>query len=152
MVFGGLVAYEMARRLDESGKRANHLILLDAAVPDKHMKIQCISREDFIQKLIRFNGMFPNITDEQINRFHRIYNNNILSIKSFVPKPYTGNVTLFQVAEEKETEIGLSQAKNWKEIVSGKLVIKYMDGNHWTFMDKPHVNRLAEEIKKLIDE
>ncbi len=147
--FGGLVAYEMARRLEESGKKPSHLILLDTPLPYKNLKIPYVSREDFIKKLIRFNELFPNITDEHINRYYRIYINNLLSIKSFVPKLYAGNVTLFQAEEEKETEIELPQAKNWQEIILGELVIKQMNCYHWNFMDKPHVNQLAEEIKKL---
>lgn len=101
--FGGLVAYEMARRLRAAGRGQVSVVLLDTQGSDDpafRAQISTVDMAEFRDKLVRFNGMYPGIEDAQVERYYHLYNHNRLAMAAYACPPEAGRVVLVQARED----------------------------------------------------
>ncbi|MEK8169548.1 thioesterase domain-containing protein [Streptomyces sp. M19] len=100
--YGGLVAHEMGRRLAEAGHREVSVVLLDSFSTDdlaERAAITPVERDEFRDKLVRFNGMYPGIEDAQIDQYFHVYNHNRLTAREYTVPPTAARLVLLQAVD-----------------------------------------------------
>ncbi|MFG1925394.1 amino acid adenylation domain-containing protein [Cryptosporangium sp. NPDC048952] len=140
--YGGLVAYEMGRRLAPSHPRVT-VVLLDTTGTDDRTGIEPVSAAEFREKLVRFNGMYPGIDDAQIERYHRTYNHNRMTARDHDPGGSTAR-TVFVQAVGEDTVPGTDAF--WRRRVRGEFAVVPADCGHWDMLESDALTRVAELI------
>lgn len=147
--FGGLVAYEMSRLLHERGISHSVGIMLDADTtddPEQLARVKGVSAEVFRQKLVTYNGMYPGIDDKQIERYHAVYNHNLLSICDFAGLPHNGRCVLMQPTAGRDEAALLHGQRYWLPRVRQGLVAVKMAGDHSTMLEAPPVLEVVATV------
>ncbi|WP_372666035.1 non-ribosomal peptide synthetase [Amycolatopsis kentuckyensis] len=140
--YGGLVAYEMGRRL--AGRVS--VVLLDTnATDDPAAKaaIEPVPAAEFREKLVRFNGMYPGIEDAQIERYHRTYNHNRLTAREHDPGETAARVVFVQAVGE-DTIPG--SAEFWRRRARGEFEVVPADCGHWDMLESAALPLVAKLI------
>ncbi|WP_263262415.1 amino acid adenylation domain-containing protein [Pseudomonas sp. RIT-PI-S] len=146
--FGGLVAYEMARRLNAAGYPRLSLVLLDTRGSDDpgfREQIGTVDMAEFRDKLVRFNGMYPGIEDAQVERYFHLYNHNRLAMAAYPCEPAAGRVVLIQAREDFSREQLRALRGFWRRRASGYLA-KLVNGGHWDMLESAEIQRVADII------
>lgn len=135
---GGYVALEMACQLRAEGNRNLTLVLFDTQTPcfDEAV-VAPTSREAFVEKLVRFNGMHSGVGEDDIDRFHHLYNHNVLSMQNYQASRFEGPALFIGTGGASAVQAGAWRA--WLP----QLRVAHVGGDHWTLMDPPHVQAVA---------
>ena len=159
--FGGLVAYEMARRLTQRGERVAFLALFDTS--PGHVKPQTAS---LLKSLSRPTPKFlfsdlPRGVYKGIRRRWRglrvprslknVFFANTRAAEEYVLQPYEGKITLFR-ATEKSLRAASNPYAAWRELALGGLEFQDIPGDHYGVLVEPQVAVFAERLKACIDE
>jgi amino acid adenylation domain-containing protein len=149
--FGGLVAHEMGRLLSERGHTQVSVMLLDTQVAQNspnHAAAQPVDRQEFREKLVRFNGMYPGIEDAQIERYFRIYNHNRATAHGHDSSPSAARLSFVQAAADTEQDDAdrTATVQFWRERAHGDFSVTSLPCGHWDLLEKRHVPRIAELI------
>ncbi|MEY2830993.1 MAG: hypothetical protein RLZZ574_251, partial [Cyanobacteriota bacterium] len=181
--FGGELAFEMSRQLDQQGEKVDKLILFDSHAPNSSIRLP------FSQRIIiHFNNLLErkhNYIIERVLDWKRWlqddlkYNFQKLSIKVFqyfdLPlslrlhnifiearndtarknhqlKFYPGKVILMPtkgsfggVGRERDEYLG------WKNLVGQEIDIYPVPGHHFSMLEEPSVQQLAEVLKSCLN-
>ncbi|MGW2254568.1 non-ribosomal peptide synthetase [Kitasatospora sp. NPDC001660] len=148
--YGGLVAHEMGRLLAEAGHPRFSVVLLDTRGtddPQERAAIEPVEAADFREKLVRFNGMYPGIEDDQIDRYFRIYNHNRMSARDYPVPPSPARLVFVQASEGGGDEAVEREARAfWQRRAGGGLVVEPVGCGHWDMLESGAVPRIAELI------
>ncbi len=168
---GGVLAFEIARRLRSAGARVGALVLIDCAAPGSPSAAEVdrvSSLEGFAQDLgIEGNGGPPlselpaaqalarlleagrrqgllgdDVDAAQLGRLYRRFESNDLAMKRFRPRPYGGPLTLLRSAEWR----GQDPTLGWSEL-AGSVDVRLVAGDHYSMVREPHVRQLAISLK-----
>ena len=158
--FGGLVAYEMARRLTSQGEQVAFLALFDTS--PGHVKPQTSSLlKSFARPTPKFlfsdlpRGIYKGIRRRwrglQVpHSLKKVFFANTRAAEEYELQPYEGKITLFRA-----TEKSLRAAKNpyaaWRELALGGLEFEDIPGDHFGVLLEPRVAFLAERLRACID-
>ena len=162
---GGLVAFEMARRLRAQGHSVALLVLFDTGHPafDRPMLARLYYHARKVRRLgpLRYaEETFWGVTKSRIRRvankwslwsgyslpraLQRTYSLNRIAAANYVPKPYSETVTLFRSADfwgyPDDPSLG------WNCIVGGGVDVHEVPGDHRLFRE-PHVQVLAAKLQ-----
>jgi amino acid adenylation domain-containing protein len=140
--YGGLVAYEMGRRLAGRHPRVS-VVLLDTTATDDPAAAEPVSATEFREKLVRFNGMYPGIEDAQIARYHRTYNHNRLTAREHDPGETAARVLFVQAVGE-DTVPGA--AEFWRRRARGEFEVVPADCGHWDMLESDALPLVAKLI------
>lgn len=142
---GGVVAHEMAVNFETKGVRVGMLILLDTQPPIKKFQdgVVMISREEYVNKLIKFNGMYDGITDVEIDKLHDIYNSLTYFYRVHKPKICNCITVLIRSLESLGNH-------GWSGLSAGGVRVLTLQAGHWEFMTDPYVAELAVMIKDVL--
>ncbi len=149
--FGGLVAYEMARRLTAAGYRQVTVVLLDTQGSDNsayRQQMAPVDMAEFRDKLVRFNGMYPGIDDAQVERYFQIYNHNRMAVADYVCAPKAGRVVLIQARE------GFNRAQLhglrsfWRRRAGDGYLARLVNGGHWDMLETVELQRVARTLEQ----
>lgn len=170
--YGGLVAYEMGRRLAAAGHRNFSVVLLDTIATDDtevRAALGPVDAAEFREKLVRFNGMYPGIDDDQIDRYFRIYNHNRMTARAYTVPTSPARVVFVEAAPEPGAEAtpdavadteeapgaearAVSEARDfWRRKVRGGFAVETVGGGHWDLLESDEVPRIAEIITAELD-
>jgi amino acid adenylation domain-containing protein len=172
--FGGRVAFEIARQLEQHGERVALLALFDTAAtgPGRgkkgtrfiaglpaHLKtiIHDANRLAHVRRMLRTakqvctDYMWRRVVLWQ--RSGRWLPSTLQNVaqasrnarRDYVPGSYCGSVTLFKVARE-TTSTGRDPLLGWGSLVSGGVTVHEVPGNHFNMVFEPHVRTLAEKM------
>ncbi|WP_032115772.1 alpha/beta fold hydrolase [Candidatus Arsenophonus nilaparvatae] len=151
---GGLMALLMARKIQQRGFHHSKIIMFDTGYPYPEM-VRCIPQmglDEFKQKLCRFDGIFPDIREEDIDRYHRLYNHHRLLLTGITEVPhFSGRAWLIQVRDKEYTFDIERAAAAWRQVIP-QLVALPTSGNHWSLMDPPHVQKVATIVENIMAE
>ena len=169
-----LVAFEIARRLDQQGQEVSLLVLIEppAVGPTNHARISLTS--DYAGRLVyhlsRLAKIRPNTwlryslarastirrrifarTMEIANRPEKV---DLLSrmekaISSYKPGVYPGRVTLLVSSERVEGSGGETDF-GWSRVSGGAPEVRVVPGDHSTILHHPNVAILAAELRGLL--
>ncbi len=149
---GGILAFEMARQLQEAGEKIGSLILLGVPYTRTFLGHRIHS---YLNKTIP--KLFPEthkagfdllriirslFSDEGL----QIHLNCVLGYK---PTSYPGKIILFE-GRWASTRLFPWQ-KKWSEAAKGGLEIHLLPGNHDSFIRSPYVKGFAEKLKTCLD-
>lgn len=165
---GGVVAYEMARRLEQAGHQVKTLALLDSGVvyalaimtamfPRGGPGILDVVRKGPSEQLAVFRErsapakLIPDQADDAMaTRILNLFVGNMKAVMAYKPGPYQGCVSVFR-AEQTVTLPRFNPHREWSDRCDN--VQKYtVPGNHITMVHEPHVAGLADELRRALSE
>jgi thioesterase domain-containing protein len=178
---GGLIAFEMARQLGEQGRSVGLLALIDAYdLTELYTQTQ-IDESHAAQRAASFVSEAQIVTgagetvfalvhyDEQLGLTYEApdglglvqgrrslndYVNYYLyverAIRSYVPRPFNGRAVHFWTATRLAGSTPETQ-RIWNSLSTGGLLIHEAPGEHFTMLREPHVQTLAERLKKYLE-
>ncbi|MFH8462639.1 amino acid adenylation domain-containing protein [Streptomyces sp. NPDC017991] len=139
--YGGLVAHEMGRRLAGAGRADVSVVLLDTqATEDPEVRAAAsvpVDLAEFRDKLVKFNGMYPGIDDEQIDQYFRIYNHNRLTARDHLPASSAARLVLMQAVGGTTTDpASLPQVRDfWRRRAENGFRVEPLDCDHWEVLE-----------------
>jgi amino acid adenylation domain-containing protein len=146
--YGGLVAYEMGRRLASAGHTGVSVVLLDTQGtedPVRRAAVEPVEASEFREKLVRFNGMYPGIDDSQIERYFHIYNHNRMTARDYLP-PESPARLVFVEAQESGAAGPDGTRDFWRRRAGGRLLVEAVRCGHWDMLESGALPRVAEII------
>jgi amino acid adenylation domain-containing protein len=144
--FGGVVAYEMARQLAVAGHTRVSAVLLDARVAEDAATREALAPvgpEEFRQKLVRFNGAYPEISNDQLERYFHVYNHNRMMLKYYLPPTSSARMVYVHAID---TEDSTDDVAAWKNRSAGQLRFEQVDAGHWDMLEGSALGKVAEII------
>jgi amino acid adenylation domain-containing protein len=176
--FGGDVAYEMARQLQQAGHTIALLALLDTYGPNLNPALLQGERLMHHLKALRHDGksyLIDKIRDRMADRqrtlmalssrflkkigyrpayelqFVEILEQNIQASKAYVPQPYAGRVTLFRATEKIfYPQPYLESELGWLALATGGVERHDVPGDHMTMLQEPQVQVLAARFQECL--
>lgn len=165
---GGVVAYEMARRLEQAGHEVKTLALLDSGVvyalaimtamfPKDGPGILDVVRQGPEEQLAVFRKrsapakLIPDQADDALaTRILNLFVGNLKAVMAYQPGSYQGCVSVFR-AEQAVTLPRFNPHREWSERCEKVRKIT-VPGNHITMVHEPHVAGLALEIQRVLEQ
>jgi aspartate racemase len=176
--YGGIVAVEMARRLQQQGEKIALLALLETvAMPAKwnnlryHLhRLRCFARmsperwltyfrakarytrESRIANKMRFRQAEASsdgeIRDPRLLKLEHVYNTNLTALHDYRTKPFNGRVTLFN-AQERDSALIPDPQYGWVGLAR-HIEVYEVPGNHDTMLTEPNVSALAQQLNECL--
>ncbi len=161
---GGLVAYEMARQLRDSGEAVGFVGLLDTFVPDPAASATRRPRRTLASRVSRmpFRLLWRHLLDRvsdmpAIRPFLlkvlppqatiRLRMNNTF-MSTYAPRPYDGEVHLFACEDRGPDDATVPPPETgWAPLVRGGLVVRHVPGSHLAMVREPLVEGTAAAIE-----
>jgi acetoacetyl-CoA synthetase len=180
--FGGLIAFEMARKLRASGEAVDHLALFDTDVHERNLAIADwlrfqlgragrVGRKVLMQNpiagaayLSRFladlflrrigaraeRHPFVEATSLELPpHFRAVHAAGIGAMRAYRVRRYDGTVTFFRASERQPQRC--DPLPVWRR-VADTVEVFAVSGGHLTMMEHPHVDMLAEQLDRFLDE
>ncbi|EAQ64104.1 Amino acid adenylation [Marinomonas sp. MED121] len=147
--YGGYVAFEMARIVQEAGYQSCAILLDSDGTNDQTVldQISPVSLAVFRQKLITYNGMYPNIDDAQIDRYFRVYNHHLMTLKTMQLANSQAKTILVLATGDKPEKYMASLTEYWSQKSDAEFVLEKVDGDHSTMLQAPTIEKVADIIK-----
>jgi amino acid adenylation domain-containing protein len=166
--FGGMVAFEMARRLVAAGELVALLALIDASSPDAHRAVVPFyytmyarsGRRVFALDRLVSDGRLernPNpwklreLSDDALLRYRRVEQATTAATRAYRPAPYDGRVDLIR-ATAQGSRLAYEPHVGWGRCTGGGLRIHDVPGDHVTLLSQPWVMSLGERLRACLDE
>lgn len=171
---GGVIAFEMARQLSETGERVRVLALIDSYAPqsiDRPEQIDLLRlfvediegtcgrslgfsldelRQLSLEILLEKARVLELVPDElgltEMQELFALYRANLSALLAYEPRAYTGEVTIFRSAA---SEIEL--ARGWMPYAANLEVIE-IEGDHYSIINGPPVKLLAARLGELLSD
>lgn len=166
---GGIISFEMSRKLIEQGKQVNLLGMIDCIRPDHpYANLQNtvsvfldivrifakgdleITNDEFSQ-LERFQKIDLLVNaigfdDLSVDRREQIYTqiiNYSEAIASYQAKPYSGKVLFFNAKERFPNYQDITLDETWREVMAEEMIVHEVPGNHFSMLDQNHVMEIT---------
>jgi amino acid adenylation domain-containing protein len=158
--YGGLVAHEMGRLLAADGRHHLSVVLLDTHGTEdiaQRAAIGPVDATEFREKLVRFNGMYPGIDDDQIARYLHVYNHHRATARDYdVPASPSRTVLVQATApqpghESDQGEEAARQRAFWERRAGGGLVVEPVACGHWDLLESDELPQIAKIITVELD-
>ena len=149
--YGGLVAYEMARRLAADGHPQVTVVLLDTQGVDdaaQRAEIAPVELAEFRSKLIKFNGMYPGIEDAQIERYFQVYNHNRMTRRHYQVPDTQARVVLIQAMGGRDRNFLREGRAFWRRRAQAGLRVRLVHGDHWEMLETAEVKRVDRTLRQ----
>ncbi|MEU2624257.1 amino acid adenylation domain-containing protein [Streptomyces sp. NPDC007157] len=155
--YGGLIAYEMGRHLVAAGHERVSVVLLDthgAEDAGQHAAMAPVGMAEFREKLVRFNGMYPGIDDDQVARYLTVYNHHRETARDYVVPESPARVVLMQATavEDEDGEDAAARLRAfWRRRVNGHFVVEPVACGHWDMLESDELPRVAAVLAAELD-
>lgn len=175
--FGGILAFETARVLEQAGQKTEFLALLDTEM-SLYWRGRCRRTADFLRFLawrlrkkwtdlrqmscreaaVYLRRKFGLTTDPA--RQERIRRSRLIGVRrelerlagQFRPGPYAGSVCLFAAqGEEERASLAKDESMGWSGWIGGGIRIVPVPGNHVTMMEAPFLAMLADSLGRELE-
>ncbi|WP_432089904.1 non-ribosomal peptide synthetase [Streptomyces sp. NRRL F-5630] len=152
--YGGLIAYEMGRRLVAAGRRVS-VVLLDTHGMEggedarERAAAEPVGMEEFRAKLVRFNGMYPGIDDDQVARYLNVYNHHRETAAAYAVPESPARVVLMQatdVGDEDDEEAPGRLRAFWRHRVTGDFTVEPVACGHWDMLESDELPKVASVL------
>ena len=169
--FGGLVAFEIARRLNHAGERIELVALFDTDVHERNLPLRqwlqfqagrvtrvcsktvrrgaglAYLRDVISERLLGRLGLrmppHPLASIDLPQHFVAVHAANIRAMRAYRPKGYPGHVCFFR--SELRQPQRCDPLPVWRR-VSLAVSVYHVSGGHLTMMDEPHVTLVAQHL------
>lgn len=166
--YGGVVAFEVARRLRLAGHDVALLGLIDAYMPDivpepaagrsrgaaaraatgARRVWRALPGDRAVDRLISIPRMLTAgpIRYRGIKHYGGFYNRGLVMQQLYRPTPYPGNTVVY-VGEGNATD---ADRRRWRKVLTGQWTLTAVPGDHHTVLREPYVQSLAEDLREQI--
>ncbi|MHC5714684.1 MAG: amino acid adenylation domain-containing protein [Nostoc sp.] len=177
--FGGIVAFEMARQLQEQGEEVGILAIVDSCRPGYSWRAPFLKRvflhlNNIIQQgptyLWQKSGKWSYWGKQRLQNKYKRYlegvihlpetdmhlksiDTNTQAISEYIFSPYLGRAILLRTEDQNRSEaIGTRYDPEfgWGDVVVGGLDIHYLPGSHLDILKEPNVQVLAEILRNCL--
>lgn len=135
--FGGNVAFEMAKQLQNLGEEVEILLLIDS--------YSNISNENLDHKLILQEHEIDINSNIENHLLTEIENNSNL-LMNYIPSNYNGKTILLKACDINKE----SPCNGWSPYISSKLEIYPLKGSHHALFNKDNIIETINNIKKVL--
>ncbi|MGW4396605.1 thioesterase domain-containing protein [Amycolatopsis nivea] len=138
--FGGLVAFEMARRLAAAGRATGPLLLIDTPLPGVGAVDDASLAAEFETELAKTTGPSGSTAEERASRFE-VFRTHCRAQVAYRPPERIANDLV--VVARKDNE----DAPRWQDHTTGRLRLRRLPADHYELMRTPHVGALTRFAK-----
>jgi amino acid adenylation domain-containing protein len=157
---GGVIAYEMAQQLIERGHDAPFLLMVDTPSISAVRHTSINSAEDFLREL----GDFQNTTSQSYRSFMSALQENASfrtivihtwkALSAYQPRPTKAHLLYLRAREQpsrQEADEWAAAVEYWMDLSDGPCTVHKVPGDHFSMMDPPHVNSIAQIARQHFD-
>ena len=172
--FGGVVAFEMAQQLVTFGEKVNLLALFDSPdpsqmgvswnedgellailanksallEPDEFQQLGLdLQADNSLKEIKTINKGVINKLPEQTKHLVRVWKMNAEALRNYRLRLYPGQIVFFR-ARERSSWLPLHPELPWIEVAEEGVNVQIASGGHATMLAPPHVQRLADILKR----
>jgi thioesterase domain-containing protein len=138
--FGGLVAFEMARRLAAQGRDTGPLLLIDTPRPGGGAADDGAIGAEFDGELDRLAGAEGITAEERATRFE-LYRAHARAQLAYQPPGRVSNDLVFVSRRDNQ------DASSWQDHTTGRLRLRQLPADHYELMRAPHAGAIARFVK-----
>jgi thioesterase domain-containing protein/acyl carrier protein len=171
---GGIIAFEVARQIEEQGEDVDVLALFDAGMHDPEEgsfdendllpmlmmmfpgeskeKTQALQKAPAEEQLAYFQKraelaqlVVAGAAASQAQNVYQVFQANMEAITQYRPKPYRGKITLFR-ATEHTTPMHKDPHLGWGRWAGDRVDVYEVPGNHVTMFRPPIIKIVAEHL------
>lgn len=174
--FGGILAYEMAQRLQADGEQIAYLGMIDSPGPG-HMpvtfsddaeviyylltvgagqtltmdELRALAPDQQLSKAIQLTGQSdtPAVRTD-LRRTLKLFHTNLKAMLAYQPVSYSGKIH-FYLAAERDAYNAQTPDRAWVPLAQGGIQIHTLPGNHINMNAVPHVGSLAVCLQSHLD-
>ena len=107
--------------------------------------LQQLTVEEFLAHILQQAQqakMLPaEMTLQQMTHLWQVFKANFQALSRYTPAPYPGSLVLFRAGTPATTE-----ASSWEGLAERGMAIHWISGDHYTIVQKPQVQTLAEYV------
>lgn len=172
---GGVVAYEMAKRVQELGGHVETVILFDTLLPEvarSHLstlnKIRLIPRlnrafimrrglaraQQLTDKLpgLKTAALAPTNAATQLEEASgQVFEAYVRAQNSYVTPIYTGDLLLFRVTQAPTWYIQGGESLGWDQKCTGTIEVVMIDGEHTGLFTSPSLDSMAFHLRRKLE-
>jgi pristinamycin I synthase-3/4 len=162
--FGGAVALEMARHLQQMGHKVSAAFAIDSALHWASMDmLRALDLDAGFDSVARRHLMEAGHDEAEIDellmddgegsfsrRLAAAYKSHSAAASQYRPEPYDGDFTLVLAAQG--TALDAASRKSWHDMTCGRVNERVIPGTHWSILRDGAVQGLAAELRLLLAE
>lgn len=126
----------------------DYLSLISQKIITPHAWLSSLERTT-ISHLIPQEAVLRMLDELTIHRMMRIFSANSRATLKYVPQPYPNAIALFRTSESQKKSDDSTLGWNQLATLSG-VQVHLIPGNHLTMLRKPHVQVLAEQLRRYL--
>jgi thioesterase domain-containing protein len=138
--FGGLVAFEMARRLAAAGRVTGPLLLIDTPLPGIGAVDDAALAAEFEAELSRMVGAGDITAEERATRFEVFRTHCRAQVAYQSPGQVTNDLVVIARKDNQD-------APRWQAHTTGRLRLRRLPADHYELMRTPHVGAITRFVK-----
>jgi nonribosomal peptide synthetase DhbF len=145
--FGGNVAHRIAARLQESGERVDHLVLLDS-LPGGHEH----HRTDWTPLELRelaLGGVLAELGEADLEALVRVTENSARILESSSPLVFNGDVHFFEATQEDKP--GGPYSESWRSYANGQIVCEPVPARHLDMLGPEAMSVVGPLVATLLE-
>ncbi|MEU6983114.1 amino acid adenylation domain-containing protein [Streptomyces sp. NPDC046324] len=146
--YGGVLAFEVARQIEEKTGQRAPVVLLDSAYDEDPVPLdEATVRERFVHDLARLTGrdpkdIEPELDDGEVADSYRTFRFCALAMQEYrPPSPYGGPVTLLTASPR------IAMEEQWRAVCTGPFRAENVPGDHYTLFTEPALSRVVAALE-----
>ncbi len=175
---GGVLAYELACQLEETGEEVSLLALFDAGIPrpgetfdendilpmlglmfpgespeqieELHQASPERQMEFFQERAEAAQILFAGSAGTQIQHVYHVFQANMAAVVAFQPREFSGRALLFR-ASERATPMHEDPQLGWGPWVAGGIEVHEVPGSHLSMFQSPGVEHLTATLNEYLE-
>ena len=141
--FGGVVAWETARRLEDLGHEVGLLVLVDSRPHDPHASDSPHLDDNALDILL---GPEARAGEGTLLGLRAVVKAHLHALRGYRTEPVACPVTLF-LAEDRRWEGAADRAALWRPLAPGGLDVETLPGDHFQLLTGPGAEILAAKLR-----
>jgi thioesterase domain-containing protein len=146
--FGGVVAWETARRLEDLGHEVGLLVLIDSRPHDPHTPASPGLDDTALDTLL---GTEARAGEEGLPGLRALVRAHLHALRGYRSEPVACPVTLF-LAADRQRETAADRAALWRPLAPGGLEVETLPGDHFHLLTGPGADLLAAKLRARLAE
>nr|MDP9120375.1 thioesterase domain-containing protein [Acidobacteriota bacterium] len=141
--FGGLLAWETARYLEQAGREVALLALIDSRPPDPAESLPVPDDATLLPLLRAETGA----AEAELPALLATVRSHLSALSEYRPSPLHCPVSLF-LAERRPSGETADRAGLWRPLARGPFEVEPVPGGHFDLLEEPAVGILAAKLKR----